>query len=270
MTWPMNMSHGKLFGAKWNADALTYVYTETDALLKTGKEYSSDELNEFMKLGGKAYLDRSDRGKDIGTMTHKAVEVFLTHERSDGSNERADALKAGAAEGGGELSKEDSEALKKAFTAFADWWDGLADKEVISTERPLYSRQLNYAGTTDIIARINGKVYMLDLKTTNSSKKAPLGIYAEYFMQLGAYSHAYKEETGQEFDDCGIIRTSKDGKLTNANAVDMGITDEECERAFAFAIRVHDWLERTTPFLADAHFTSHLSELAQGRTSDVA
>lgn len=262
MAWPMNMSHQKLFGAKWNEDALKYVYTEREALLKVGQGYTIDQYQEFMEQGAKAYLDRSQRGKDIGTMVHRACELYLKDKSAHES------LSTAFEEAGEGLSQDDTKATEKAFAAFQEWWDALPNKRVVSTEAAVYSRSLNYSGTADLVAEIDGKTYMLDLKTTNSSRKAPLGIYAEYFMQLGAYSYAYKEETGTEFDDLGIIRVSKEGKLSIATAKDMGIDVDECERAFAFAIRVHDWLEKTTKWLTDAHFVSHLNRLAEGRESD--
>lgn len=262
MMWAMNMSHGKLFGATWDNEQEKMVYNESKALIKTDHLYPADALQEFMEAGAKAHRDRSDRGKDIGTMVHKAVEMYLL------GKDRIESLQEGINEGGGVLSKEDGKALSSALDAFIGWWDALPNKEVLSTERVVYSRSLNYAGTCDIVAKINGKVYMLDIKTTNASRVAPLGIYAEYFMQLGAYSYALREEEGQAFDDLGIIRVGKDGKLCIATATDMNIEVDACERAFAFAVRMHDWLEDTSKWLKDSHFTSHLSNLAEGRELD--
>jgi hypothetical protein len=260
LMWPMNMSHQKLFGAKWDETLARYIYDAPTALLKPDTAFTPEFLQGAMESGAKAHTDRSDRGKDIGTMAHTAVEVYLK-----GSVSFEEALAAGEAEANGELPEENAKALRKALKAFVAWWEALPDKQVLATERPVYSRSLCYAGTGDLIARIDGKRYMLDLKTTNSSKKAPLGIYAEYFMQLGAYAFAAREEDGEAFDDLGIIRVSKDGKLSIATSQDMNIAVADCERAFAFAIRVHDWLENTSQYLTDSHFVSHLNKLVEGR-----
>lgn len=261
LQWPMNMSHQKIFGAAWDDNLKEYFYKEEVALLKCGKEYTPEELQEIMKAGARAHVVRSDRGKDIGTMVHKAVEVYVR------SQDASEALQAALGVAEGEVAKEDRKAIEKAFNTFKDFWDSL-HATVIDVERPVYSRGLNYAGTCDLIAEINGRRYLIDLKTTNSSKKAPLGVYSEYFMQLGAYSYAYKEETGTLMDDLAVIRVSKEGVLSVVTATDMKIEVGACERMFAYAVRVHDWLEEAAAFLQDPHFKSHLNRLADdGRMS---
>ena len=50
-----------------------------------------------------------------------------------------------------------------------------------------------------------------DIKTTNASRQAPLGVYPEMFLQLGAYANAHLEEFPlEEIDDLAIIRVGKD------------------------------------------------------------
>ncbi len=268
MTWPMNMAQGYLFGSTFNEETKKYLYDEKKALLKPGKALDVAELQSAMENASAAFRAKQDKGKDVGTMTHKMIEQFL-------KGEAPDLTKFIPVEGipgfdeDMKLFEVNSKMAIKAFERFKEWWNSLEQKEVMSTERPVYSRMMGYGGTCDLVAEINGKIYMLDIKTTNTSKKAPLGIYAQDIMQLGAYAHACREEDGTDFDDLGIIRVSKEGQLSIATAGDMGIPTNECERAFAFAVRVHDWLEKTTPFLADAHFNSHLvGPIKEGRESD--
>lgn len=248
LTWPMNMANKFLFGAKWDDGLKKYLYEFSGASIKADHAYNPGELQELMEDASRQWTKRSDKGKDVGTLTHSAVEAYLKNEQfvwpelEDGDKEGAENLKM----------------AQKALGAFKTWWSSLENKKVLGLEKPVYSRQLSFCGTYDILAEINGKTYLLDVKTTNASKKAPMGIYPENFLQLGAYSHATTEETGQTIDDVGIIRVGKDGRLFIATANDIGINTETCERAFAFAVRLHDMLETTGPFLQDAHFNSHL------------
>lgn len=246
MTWTMNMSHKYLFGSKFDEESKEYVHDWKESALKPGVTYSEEELHNLMMDGSRQWVQRSDKGKDVGTMVHDAVEAFLK------------GLEPVFPEAEDKETIENVKCAQKALRAFVKWWESLEQKRVISTEKPIYSRMMKYAGTYDLLAEINGKVYLLDIKTTNASKKAPLGIYAEYFMQLGGYSFAHREETGDEVDDVGIIRVGKDGRLAIATATDIGLTRDACERAFAFGVRLHDWISTATPYLSDAHFKSHL------------
>ncbi len=249
MTWPMNMLNKVVFGSKFDETTKEYVHVWEEALLKPDTPFTADELHNMMMDGSREWTKRSDKGKDVGTMTHDAIEAFL----KDVEYPFPVFDKKVDPEG-----FENVKCAKKALGAFTQWWNALEDKEVLNTEKPVYSRGMKYAGTYDLLARINGKTYLLDVKTTNASKKAPLGIYAEYFMQLGGYSYAHREETNEEIDDLGIIRVGKDGKLHIATATDIGMSRDECERAFAFGVRVHDWLSKANPYLADVRFKSHL------------
>lgn len=254
MTWPMNMANAFLFGSTFDEVLKQYVCDWEKASLKPDTPFTEEELQNMMMDGSRQWTKRSDKGKDVGTLTHSAVEAYLRGVEFVWPEVDPEQDKEGA---------ENVKMAQKALKAFTGWWDSLEDKEVIEVEKPIYSRSMKYAGTFDLMARINGKTYMLDIKTTNASKKAPLGIYSEYFLQLGGYSYAMKEETGQSSDDCGVIRIGKDGRLFIATANDIGLTVDGCERAFAFAVRLHDFLEQATPFLQDAHFKSHLIPTSQ-------
>lgn len=261
-TWPMNMANGVLFGSKFDEGLKEYVHDWDSAVIKPDTAYTAEELHEAFLKGSREWTKRSDKGKDIGTLTHRAVELFLK------GNDEATALQTALEEADPEIPKDFVTAAQKALKSFVDWWSTLPDAEVIDTERVIYSRSLKYAGTFDLMARINGKVYMLDVKTTNAGKEAPLGIYPEMFIQLGAYSYAIREETSVHIDDVGILRLGKDGKLHIATGSDIGVTRDDCERAFAFGVRLHDWLSTISPFLKDIRFKSSLLQSAPVDESD--
>lgn len=75
---------------------------------------------------------------------------------------------------------------------YVDWLDA-NQPEVLLTERPVASRQWRYAGTFDIIARMGGAVWLLDVKTSS-------GVYGSTALQLTAYGNAefYLAEDGTE------------------------------------------------------------------------
>lgn len=261
MTWAMNMSHSYIFATKFDEVLKDYTHDWKKSAIKPETTYTEEELHDIFKEGSKQWTKRSDKGKDVGHITHRSVELYLKGESSpvEKAIEEAEKIAKLDSEEDKKEFLENIKCVKKAFKAFREWWDAIDDKKILYLERPIYSRQMDYCGTFDMLVEIGGRTYLLDLKTTNSSRNNPLGIYAENFLQLGAYSFALKEETGIVVNDVGIIRVSKAGQLSIATAGDLGIPVDLCERAFAFALRLHDVLSMVTPFLSDAHFKSHLS-----------
>ena len=58
--------------------------------------------------------------------------------------------------------------------------------EHILIEQTFVNGRLGFAGTLDRICRIDGKVYVLDIKTSN-------GIYNSYWLQIAAYKELYMD-----------------------------------------------------------------------------
>lgn len=118
-----------------------------------------------------------------GTQVHNAIEHFLN---------------------GNELSwiDEDGNALYgleiwKMILKFADFWN-THKPELIATEYHLFSDEYKFAGTADIICKMGGRIYLLDIKTSNS-------IHSAYNLQLAAYAQAWNETHNEKVVDTGII-----------------------------------------------------------------
>lgn len=75
---------------------------------------------------------------------------------------------------------------------YVDWLDA-NQPEVLLTERPVASRQWRYAGTFDLVAKLDGVTWLLDVKTSS-------GVYGSTALQLTAYGNAefYLAEDGTE------------------------------------------------------------------------
>lgn len=193
-----------------------------------GKVLTQDKLDEAKK----AYLVKGDKGKDTGTEIHAMIESYL----------RGDSIVSGSPE------------AMLAFSAFENWWKP-QDIKALSVERVVYSKEHNFAGTCDAILRINGETVLCDWKSTNASRSAPRGIYAEYFLQLGAYNLAYREEkaTRVDFDpnknyhqdyptDLMVIRVGKDGIINTLRASEMGLSIRDCENGFLQVLKTYQMI----------------------------
>lgn len=250
--WARDEMAKALFGMTLDKD-YNPIYNMDDAMITPGIAYKEGHLQEMLSMSFNAYTIKTDRGKDIGTMTHDMIAKFLAKE-IDSIDESI--VKASYPEADDEHVK----CTVKAVRGFMVWWSSIINKEVLGTEVVIYSRRFQFSGTYDLKVKINNKVYMLDIKTTNRSASAPLGIYPEYFMQLGGYMQADMEGSGQKFDDCGIINVGKDGNVNIITASDIGMDVEECIGSFIYAIQIHNWLERVKKLTNDPGFISSLSE----------
>lgn len=80
---------------------------------------------------------------------------------------------------------------------FAEFWQTCKPK-LIHTEQFVFSDTYEYAGTADLVIELDGKVWLLDVKTSNS-------LYDSYDLQVSAYAHAFTELTGEKIDRTGIL-----------------------------------------------------------------
>ena len=74
------------------------------------------------------------------------------------------------------------EHLSAHVSGYADWLDSTG-LEPLLTERPVASRQWRYAGTLDLIGKLDGRLWLLDVKTSS-------GVYGSTALQLAAYGNA--------------------------------------------------------------------------------
>lgn len=200
------------------------------------KEYLEAKLplvtGEDLKEGTKEYTRRRDSGGATGTEAHAIVETFL---------------KTGVHPNTESISKE----AMNAYEAFLQWFETF-EPTIVNVEEVIYSAEFDYAGTYDAMLKINGKVYLTDLKTTNASKKAPNGVYAEYFIQLGGYAAAHEEQRIYEesnggtnlpkVDGVAVISAKKNGKLDFVTNEDLGLSVMECGDMFKQVVNVNRFL----------------------------
>lgn len=89
-------------------------------------------------------------------------------------------------------------------------WREKHNPEIISIEKMLYSPRISkgklvfgFAGRCDMVARIDGDVWMLDAKTSINYKDP------NYMYQLSMYKMLWEEMGGEKIDRLGVIRCSK-------------------------------------------------------------
>ena len=199
-----------------------------------------------LQIAAVEYIRLRDAGGSTGSEAHEMVEQFLAYVEAD----IQEPFKPRLAN-----QKEPSQEALNALSAFQKWYYNVQPR-VIASEENIYSAQFNYAGTFDALLEIDGKVYLSDMKTTNVSRKAPNGIYAEYFIQLGAYALAYLEQREYEdknggtklvqIDDLMVISAKKNGALDVVRASDLGLSVADCVQMFKNVIGIYQFMTDTT------------------------
>lgn len=163
--------------------------------------YTAGELDKLLGEAEIAFRKKQTRGTDAGTFAHDWLEQYL---RAFKNGKELPKLFDGVdidKTFGTEPDKLDDDYiratdlnnLRDAITQFTSWLKN-HDVQVIDVERIVYSREYDYAGKFDAILRIDGKIYLVDFKTSNPSREFQDGIYPENFAQTGGYDIAITEE----------------------------------------------------------------------------
>lgn len=118
-----------------------------------------------------------------GTQVHSAIESFLNGNEINWLDEYGNA----------KYSLE----VWRMILKFAEFWN-THKPELITTEYHLFSDAHSYAGTADLIVRLNNQVWLLDIKTSNS-------LHTSYDLQLAAYAVAWNETHNTLIERTGIL-----------------------------------------------------------------
>lgn len=132
-----------------------------------------------------------------GTQTHSAIERFINGEEISWIDEFGNA----------KYSLE----VWKMILKFAEFWN-THKPELIATEYHVFSDVSKYAGTVDLVVRIDKKLWLIDIKTSNS-------LHTAHNLQLAAYAMAWNETHTDPIEETGILwlkaSTRSEGKGDN-------------------------------------------------------
>lgn len=128
-----------------------------------------------------------------------------------------------------------------AYGSFRSWWSIVSKRNVkiIMQEHKLVCPW--FCGTLDLLIEIDGKIYLLDFKTSNHPSY-------RYFLQLAAYRYILKYYYGIEIYGCGIIKLNKKVIEFEEFIIDKSNPDYEdfmnlCEQTFISL--VYAYINRT-------------------------
>jgi len=138
-------------------------------------------LPQLIKTAKGAYRNANKEATDLGTAVHNAINAWI--------------------ESGGIMQPAEIEDLKvrQGLQAFLDYGETV-NLEIVANEKQIFGwlwaigdGHPLYAGRFDLLARINGILTMIDIKTSKA-------IYDEYWIQLEAYRVA-EQRSNAEIDE---------------------------------------------------------------------
>lgn len=135
---------------------------------------SRDGIAKWRKKVGNEEADRiSYRASTRGTAVHEIIEKYINNDEDFRDGYTPDIIQS-----------------------FIDVRPILDDRigAVYAQEAPLYSNHLGVAGRVDCVAEFDGKISIIDFKT--SRKPKPTKFVTNYFMQESAYAIMWEERTG--------------------------------------------------------------------------
>lgn len=127
-----------------------------------------------------AHTRKKEAGGAIGTVVHKFAEHLFKGKPAEMPTQ---------------------EQAIKGVTALQAWIKA-NDVRPIDVEQVIFSRDAYFAGTMDLLAAVNGRLTLVDLKTST-------GIWPEFRLQTAAYRFAWMEEHKERIEQIVIVNTDK-------------------------------------------------------------
>ena len=141
------------------------------------------QFEEWLKNMGRAADYVVKKAGEEGTQVHELVEEYLEGKEVSFLNQFN--------------NPQYNPDVWMMFLRFVEFWETYKPK-LIETEVHLFSDEYEVAGTCDLICEIDGKLWLLDVKTSNM-------MHSTYELQTSIYGQCYKECYGKEIDRYGIL-----------------------------------------------------------------
>lgn len=154
--------------------------------LRSGKVITEEDIMEAVPLHRK----KLEEASNIGQKIHDWCEYFIKHNIGENGYEDDPILP-------------DEKEILLGINSFLYWYNE-HDVKFISSERIVYSRKEQAIGILDIEAKVDGKLALIDLKTSN-------GLYNAVRFQTATYVKFDEEENpDKKYDERWAIRLSKE------------------------------------------------------------
>lgn len=167
------------------------------------------DWDKLVDASKSAATKKSDKAKDIGHQVHAWIEQYITDK---------------------DVELPEDEQVVACIRQFLKWNKERKPKWLAS-EAIVASMTNRFAGTVDALCELDGKMTVLDFKTSSQ-------ISDEYALQLAGYQIAL-EEMGIMVEQRAIVRIPKDGKPVEEKIIDTPLDFDK--ETFLRLREVHRW-----------------------------
>lgn len=191
---------------------LSFIETEHKYLLNGIEIPSVTTLMNPLSSAEYGEIDRRilDKAAHRGTVVHNAIESYEKYGFDDISDEYAG-----------------------YFQAYKNWKKKY-NPEIVANERKVYNKLMMYAGTADMFAYVDGKLVLIDFKTSSRINEMLVGV------QLEAYSRAFSSHS-ISVDEKAILHLKKDGKYSYKV---YPKNDNECWKVFSSLVILDNYIKK--------------------------
>ena len=165
------------------------------------------------------------KAADEGTQTHSLIERYLTGEKIDWLDENGHA--------------NCSLPVWQMLLKFVEFWE-TEKPELIESEIHLFSDTHKIAGTCDLVVRMRGELWILDIKTSNS-------VHTSYDLQTAAYTVCWNETFEEKATKNGIIwlksskqKADKKGEKIQGKGWEVITSERSIEENWELFNKVYD------------------------------
>ncbi len=162
----------------------------------------------------KEHAKKKEKAGDWGTALHAWVESYILHRMNDTVPFP-------------EYPKDDE--LKRMAREHFIIWAENNKVEFVESEKCVYSESLFLGGKLDIICIIDGKKWLVDVKTGS-------GIYPEHFAQMAGYDFMLKEmKEHEDIEGYIVLNIKKDGTFEEKRS----ISNEDNRKFFLACVEIY-------------------------------
>ena len=191
--------------------------------IKPGVIYDEIQILNFLKEAKKKHTEVKNNAAEIGTLVHGWLCKYITAKIN------------GTPEPPPPINKE----MQSAVNGFL-LWEKENNVQWLISERKVYSKKYNFAGTLDAEAIVNNNLAIIDFKTSNH-------FHNEYLMQAFAYLEARKEENPEgNYKEVHILRLSKENELQKIKGFEV-VSSNDFDlhiQAFLACLHLFQWQEK--------------------------
>lgn len=196
-----------LLGKNLQEWAVRQVIAYLEGELVPGVHLTQDEVERILQEASQAHHRVAQKAAGRGTDFHAWAEAYLK---------------------GLDPPLPEEELARGMAQSLSAWWRENGGKLLRSEEVVFHPDHL-YAGRVDLVARLGGKLFVVDLKTSARA-------YPEHFLQVGGYALALRAE-GVEVEG-GLILALRDGLQV------AEVPLEGAMEAFLGLLAVHRFLKK--------------------------